>query len=54
MRLRAGDLSARTELIVRYGPLVKYVIGHMAVSPSGAMDIDDVLAAPVGETGGDS
>ena len=45
MRLRAGDLSARTELIVRYGPLVKYVIGHMAVSPSGAMDIDDVLAA---------
>lgn len=45
MRLRAGDLSARSELVVRYGPLVKYVIGRMSVSPSGAMDIDDVLAA---------
>jgi RNA polymerase sigma factor FliA len=45
MRLRDGDLSARGELVSRYVPLVKYVIGRMAVSPSGAMDVDDVLAA---------
>jgi RNA polymerase sigma factor for flagellar operon FliA len=45
MRLRGGDLSARGELVVRYTALVKYVIGRMAVNPSGAMDADDVLAA---------
>jgi RNA polymerase sigma factor for flagellar operon FliA len=45
MRLRDGDLSARGELVARYTPLVKYVIGRMALSPNGAMDIDDVLAA---------
>ena len=45
MRLREGDLSARGELVVRYTALVKYVIGRMAISPSGAMDADDVLAA---------
>src|SRR5579859_1144347 len=45
MRLRDGDVSARGELVVRYTALVKYVIGRMAISPSGAMDADDVLAA---------
>ena len=44
-RLRAGDLTARGELIARYTPLVKLVMGRMVVSPSGAMDVDDVLAA---------
>jgi RNA polymerase sigma factor for flagellar operon FliA len=45
IRLRDGDLSARGELVLRYTALVKYVIGRMAISPSGAMDADDVLAA---------
>src|ERR1700730_13117428 len=45
MRLRDGDLSARGDLVMRYTALVKYVIGRMAISPSGAMDADDVLAA---------
>jgi RNA polymerase sigma factor FliA len=45
VRLRDGDLSARDELLVQYAPLVKFVIGRMAISPSGAMDADDVLAA---------
>jgi RNA polymerase sigma factor for flagellar operon FliA len=45
VRLRDGDRSARDDLVVRYRPLVKYVIGRMAVSPSGAMDSDDMLAA---------
>lgn len=45
MRLRDGDLSARGDLVERYTPLVKYVIGRMAISPSGAMDADDVRAA---------
>lgn len=44
-RLRDGDLTARGELVARYTPLVKYVIGRMSVSPSSAMDADDVLAA---------
>jgi RNA polymerase sigma factor FliA len=45
VRLRDGDRSAREELVVQYAPLVKFVIGRMAISPSGAMDVDDVLAA---------
>jgi RNA polymerase sigma factor for flagellar operon FliA len=45
LRLRDGDLSARGDLVTRYGPLVKYVIGRMAITPSAAMDADDVLAA---------
>jgi RNA polymerase sigma factor FliA len=45
LRLRGGDRSARDELVVRYAPLVKYVIGRMAISLPGAMDSDDVLSA---------
>src|SRR6185437_9025823 len=45
VRLRAGDLSARDELVVRYAPLVKFVIGRMAISLPAAMDSDDVLSA---------
>src|SRR6202022_4825281 len=49
VRLRAGDRSARDQLVVRYAPLVKYVIGRMAISLPAAMDSDDVLSAgPVG------
>ena len=45
VRLRAGDRGARDELVVRYAPLVKYVIGRMAISLPSAMDSDDVLSA---------
>src|SRR5438034_6651942 len=45
VRLRTGDRSARDELVVRYAPLVKYVIGRMAISLPSAMDSDDVLSA---------
>src|SRR5919198_3732555 len=45
VRLREGDRGARDELVVRYAPLVKYVIGRMAISLPGAMDSDDVLSA---------
>src|ERR671927_1103612 len=45
VRLRAGDRDARDELVVRYAPLVKYVIGRMAISLPAAMDSDDVLSA---------
>src|SRR5256714_14995443 len=45
VRLRAGDRSARDELVVKYAPLVKYVIGRMAISLPAAMDSDDVLSA---------
>jgi RNA polymerase sigma factor FliA len=45
VRLRTGDRSARDELVVKYAPLVKYVIGRMAISLPAAMDSDDVLSA---------
>ena len=45
VRLRTGDRGARDELVVRYAPLVKYVIGRMAISLPAAMDSDDVLSA---------
>ncbi|MDQ6672201.1 MAG: FliA/WhiG family RNA polymerase sigma factor [Chloroflexota bacterium] len=45
LRLRAGDRGARDELAVRYAPVVKYVIGRMAISLPAAMDSDDVLSA---------
>jgi len=45
VRLRASDLTARGELVAQYMPLVKYVIRRMAISPSGAFDVDDARAA---------
>src|SRR5215510_1672536 len=45
VRLRGGDRAARDELVVKYAPLVKYVIGRMAISLPAAMDSDDVLSA---------
>src|SRR5438445_3809980 len=45
VRLRVGDRSARDELVVRYAPLVKYVIGRMAISLPAAMGSDDVRSA---------
>lgn len=37
-------MSARGDLVLRYAPLVKYVIGRMAISLPAAMDSDDVLS----------
>src|SRR5919199_994493 len=45
VRLRDGERAARDELVVKYAPLVKYVIGRMAISLPAAMDSDDVLSA---------
>src|SRR5215470_15856452 len=44
VRLRGGDRGARDELVVKYAPLVKYVIGRTAISLPAAMDSDDVLS----------
>ncbi len=35
----------RDRLIVQYAPLVKYVLGRMAVSLPGVLDLDDLLSA---------
>jgi RNA polymerase sigma factor for flagellar operon FliA len=45
VRLRAGDRGARDELVMRYAPLVKYVIGRLAVELPATMDRDDVLSS---------
>ena len=45
VRLRAGDRSARDELVISYAPLVKYVLGRMAISLPAVMDADDALSA---------
>lgn len=45
VNLRNGDQGARDRLILQYAPLVKYVIGRMAISLPAAMDSDDVLSA---------
>lgn len=45
VRLRSGDRGARDELVIRYGPLVKYVLGRLAVNVTAAMDADDLLSA---------
>jgi RNA polymerase sigma factor for flagellar operon FliA len=45
VRLRSGDRATRNELALKYTPLVKYVMGRMAISLPVAMDWDDVLAA---------
>src|SRR5438045_7211132 len=45
VRLRTGDRSARDELVVKYAPLVKYVIGRSAISLPAAMESADVLSA---------
>jgi RNA polymerase sigma factor for flagellar operon FliA len=44
LRLRSGDRSVREELVLRYAPLVKFVIGRMAISLPLVMDSDDVLS----------
>jgi RNA polymerase sigma factor for flagellar operon FliA len=45
VRLRGGDRTARDELVVKYAPLVKYVIGRVAIELPAVMEPDDVLSA---------
>jgi RNA polymerase sigma factor for flagellar operon FliA len=45
LRLHSGDRSARDELVLRYAPVVKHVIGRMAIRLPFLMDPDDVLSA---------
>lgn len=41
---RANDEAARSDLIVRYAPLVKYVVGRMAISMRNVLDPEDILS----------
>lgn len=45
VRARAGDTAAREELIVRYTPLVRYVVGRMTLTLPASMGHEDVLSA---------
>jgi RNA polymerase sigma factor for flagellar operon FliA len=38
----SGDLSAREKLILQYGPLVKYVVGRMAIGLPGVLSTEDL------------
>jgi len=40
---RHGDRNAREELILRYTPLVKYVVGRLAIGLPAAMDREDLI-----------
>ncbi|HEY8475925.1 MAG TPA: FliA/WhiG family RNA polymerase sigma factor [Chloroflexota bacterium] len=39
-----GDREARERLIIQYLPLVKYVIGRMAIGAPGLLESDDILS----------
>ena len=39
-----GDAGVRQELILQYAPLVKYVIGRLAISLPAILDYEDVLS----------
>lgn len=39
------DAALRERLLLQYGPLVKYVIGRTAITPSVTLDAEDLLAA---------
>lgn len=41
---RSRALSVRDELVKRYLPLIKYVVGRMAVSPPQGLDYEDILS----------
>ena len=36
--------QGRDELIMRYLPLIKYVVGRMAVTPPQGLDYEDILS----------
>jgi len=39
-----GDQEAREEIILRYAPLVKYVVGRMAIALPATLDNEDILS----------
>jgi RNA polymerase sigma factor for flagellar operon FliA len=41
--LATGEASLREQLILQYAPLVKYVVGRMAIASSSILDLEDVL-----------
>ncbi len=44
-RVRAGDRASRDQVVQQYAPLVKYVVGRMAIALPASMDRDDILSA---------
>jgi RNA polymerase sigma factor for flagellar operon FliA len=40
--LAMGDAQLREQLIERYAPLVKYVVGRMAIASSSILDVEDL------------
>ncbi len=40
----SGDLQARQQLILTYAPLVKYVVGRMAIGLPGVLDSEDIIS----------
>lgn len=43
-RWKGGDAAVRDELVTRYAPLVKYVVGRMPGRPPAPLDYDDLLS----------
>jgi RNA polymerase sigma factor for flagellar operon FliA len=41
--LETSDVALREQLILQYAPLVKYVVGRMAVASSSILDMEDLL-----------
>jgi RNA polymerase sigma factor for flagellar operon FliA len=41
--LATNDAALREQLILQYAPLVKYVVGRMAIASSSILDIEDLL-----------
>ena len=41
--LATGEAALRDQLIERYAPLVKYVVGRMTIASSSLLDLDDLL-----------
>ncbi len=41
---RYGDLEAREKLVVQYAPLVRHVLGRMALVLTGPLDADDMIS----------
>lgn len=41
--LETGEARLREQLILQYAPLVKYVVGRMAIASSSILDVEDLL-----------
>lgn len=44
MFLATADAQLREQLILQYAPLVKYVVGRMAVASSSVLDVEDLVS----------